>query len=280
MRKALAFLVVAAAAPGAAGAGELELAFYGGYTFPFYSQTFTYDPGPVEIPIPGLSVEQGGQFELKGSGGVALGGAATFYVTDGFGFEVRLDSADVTVETKSATYTVRADLPAPLDPVVSTLTLANGTADLKALTPWSFNLKLRSGGNVRFTASAGASHLGNLEFSIQQTVALGVSSVNLGTGNLEIATLRLDGVSSAETKSSWGANLGLGFEIPLGGNAAFLIEGRGFYFPKRTIEWEPHIDTPLGPVEEALLERVRERLDPIEFEPWWVQGSVGIAIRF
>jgi len=164
--------------------------------------------------------------------------------------------------------------------VVSTLALTSSEADLKALTPWSFNIKLRSGGNVRFTASGGLSRLGDLQFSVAQTVALGVVAVNIDTGNLEIATLRLNGVSSAETKSSWGGNFGLGFQIPLGANASLLLEARGFYFSKRTIEWEPEIDTPLGPVEEALLERVRERLDPIEFEPWWVQASAGIAIRF
>jgi len=280
MRKALALLVALAAGPGVAGAGELEVAVYGGYTFPFYSQTFTYDPGPVEVPIPGVSVEQGGEFELKASGGIALAGAVTFYATDGFGLEVRLDSADLTVDTQSASYTVRAGLPPPIDPVVSTLSLTGGTADLKALTPWSFNLKLRSSGNVRFTASGGLSRLGDLQFGVAQTVALGVVAVNIDTGNLEIATLRLNGVSSAETKSTWGGNLGLGLQIPLGGNAALLLEARGFYFSRRTIEWEPEIDTPLGPVEEALLERVRERLEPIDFEPWWVQASAGLSIRF
>jgi len=175
---------------------------------------------------------------------------------------------------------VRADLPAPFDPVVSTLELTKGQADLKALTPWSFNLRFRSGGNVRFTLSAGASRLGDLQFSFEQTVALGVVAVNIDTGNLEIGTVRLRGVSSADTKSSWGANAGLGLQIPLGRSVAFVLEGRGFYFPKRTIEWEPEIDTPLGPIEQALLERVIGRIDPVEFSPWWVQGTAGIAIRF
>jgi hypothetical protein len=95
-----------------------------------------------------------------------------------------------------------------------------------------------------------------------------------------VATLRLSGVSSAETESRWGGNVGLGLEIPLGSSAALLLEGRGFYFPKRTIEWEAEIDTPFGTIEEALLERVLERLEPVEFEPWWVQATVGLAIRF
>jgi hypothetical protein len=279
MKKALAILVVTAA-PAAAGAGELEVAAYGGYTAPFYSQTFTYDPGPVTVPIPGVSIEQSGSFQLDASGGLAFGGAATFYPTSGLGFEVRFDSADATVSTRSATYSVRLGLPPPLPPVVNSLTLTNGKADVKALTPWSINLKLRAGHGVRFTVSGGLSRLGDLQFSIQQKVALGVSAVNIVTGNLEIATLTLRGVSSAATKAAWGGNAGLGLQIGVGEHGAILLEGRGFYFPKRTIEWEPQIDTPLGPVEGKLLEQVRQRLDPIEFEPWWVQASVGVAIRF
>jgi hypothetical protein len=279
MRKALAILIVTAA-PVAAGAGELEVAAYGGYTVPFYSQTFTYDPGPVTVPIPGVSIEQSGTFQLEASGGLALGGAVTFYPTDGLGFEVRLDSADTSVATRSATYSVSVGLPPPLAPVLADLTPDDGKADLKALTPWSLNLKLRAGHGVRFTVSGGLSRLGDLQFSIQQKVALGVSAVNIATGNLEIATLTLRGVSSADTKTAWGGNAGLGLQIGVGERGAILLEGRGFYFPKRTIEWVPEIDTPLGSVQQQLLEQVRQRLEPIEFKPWWVQASVGVAIRF
>src|SRR5512139_672607 len=132
MKKALTLLLAALALPALAAAGELELTGYGGYTFPFYSQTFKYDPGPVSVPIPGVSVEQGGSFELKASGGPAFAGGIAFYVTDGFGFEVRYDHADITVETQSSSYTVRVGLPAPLDPVVADLALGEGTVDLGA----------------------------------------------------------------------------------------------------------------------------------------------------
>ena len=179
MRKALVLLLATLAAPALAGAGELELTGYAGYTFPFYSQTFRYDPGPVTVPIPGVTVEQGGSFELKASGGAAFAGGLTFYVTDGFGFEVRYDHADITVETQSSSYNVRVGLPAPLDPVVAALTLTEGTADLKAAAPFSLNLKLRTGGHVRLTASGGASKLGDLEATVQQTIGLGVIGFNL-----------------------------------------------------------------------------------------------------
>ena len=193
MRKALVSLIALLAAPALTDAGELELTGYAGYTFPFYSQSFRYDPGPVTVPIPGVTVEQGGSFELKASGGPAFAGGLTFYVTDGFGFEVRYDHADITVETQSSSYNVRVGLPAPLDPVVATLTLTEGTADLKAATPLSLNLKLRTGGHVRLTVSGGASKLGDLEATVQQTIGLGVRKFDNVENVLEVGTIEMRG---------------------------------------------------------------------------------------
>jgi hypothetical protein len=280
MRKALLLLLAVVGAPALAAAGEFELTGYAGYTFPFYSQTFKYDPGPVSVPIPGVSVEQSGSFELKASGGPAFAGGATFYVTDGFGFEVRYDHADITVETQSSSYTVRVGLPAPLDPVVADLALTAGTVDLKAAAPLSLNLKVRTGGSVRLTVSGGASRLGDLQFTAQQTIGLGVIAFNLPQNNIQIGTIGVQATAVAETGSSWGGNFGLGLQIPIGERAALVLEGRGFYFPKRTLEWEPVLDRPLTEIEQALLERVQERLPAVEFEPWWVQATVGLAIRF
>ncbi|MFI5170731.1 MAG: hypothetical protein ACHQM7_10245, partial [Vicinamibacterales bacterium] len=64
-RRALRLVVAAVAlAPFSVSAGDrFEIAGFGGYTFPFYSQTFRYDPGNVTIPIPGVGLEQGGEFE-------------------------------------------------------------------------------------------------------------------------------------------------------------------------------------------------------------------------
>jgi hypothetical protein len=280
MKKALAPLIATLVLSPLAGAAEFEVAGHVGYTFPFYSQTFTYDPGPVTVPIPGVTIEQNGEFQLKASGGLVFGGGATFYPVSGLGIEFRIDSASVTVETQSAGYTVRAGLPAPLQPVVATLTLTNGKADVKALTPLSLNLKLRTGGSVGLMASGGISRLPKIEFSIEQTVGLGVRALNLDTGNIEVATLGFQGTTSAEGKSAWGGNLGLGLQIRIGDRGALLLEGRGFYFPKQTITWTPNIDRPLTSFEQALLARVQQRLDPIEFKPWWVQATIGVAIRF
>jgi len=210
MRKALALLL---ALPALAGAGELELTAYGGRTFPFYSQTFKYDPGPVTVPIPGVTVEQGGSFELKASGGAAFAGGMTFYVTGGFGFEVRYDHADITIDTQSSAYNVRVGLPAPLDPVVASLTLTEGTADLNAAAPLSLNLKLRTGGRVRLTASGGASRLGDLSSPCSRRSASGVIAVDLEQNHIQIGTIGLQATGVAGAGSSWGGNLGLGLQI-------------------------------------------------------------------
>jgi hypothetical protein len=280
MKKGLLLAGAVLCSPSLAAAGGVEITGFAGYTFPFYSQTFTYDSGPITVPIPGVSVEQNGTFELKASGGAAFGGAIAFLATETFGFEVRFDSADVSVDTRSAGYTVRVDLPPPLSPVSSDLTLTKGTADFKAMKAFSLNLKLQTPGRLKAYLSGGASHLGTLEASLEQTVALGVVAFNLETSNLEIATIGLKATTSGTTASSWGGNLGVGLRIPIGDRGALVLEGRGFYFPKRTIDWEPVIESPLPPLQETLLERLRQKLPSVEFEPWWFQASAGISFRF
>jgi hypothetical protein len=272
-------LLLAAAAPARSGE-RVEITGFAGYAFPFYSQTFRYDPGSVSVPIPGVSVEQSGQFEANASGGPAFGGGLTLYATGGLGFEVRYDRADIRVDTQGARYSVRVGLPAPLDPVLAKLDLSQGQVDLAPVGPWSFNLKLRSGGSVRFVTSFGASRLGDIEMTVEQSIGLGVIGFDFVQGSAQIATLGLRASAAATGESAWGGNLGLGLQIPIGEHAAFVIEGRGFYFPKRSVEWQPVRDRPLSAVEQALLDRVLERLEPVEFEPWWVQASFGFSVRF
>jgi hypothetical protein len=278
MRKALASLVAAIAAPALAGAAELEIAGYGGYTFPFYSQTFAYHSGPVSVPIPGVSITQSGTFGVKASGAAAFAGGLAFYVTERFGFEVRYDHADIALDLEPSTYTARIGLPAPLEPIAIDLDLSDGKADMSAAAPFSINFKARTSGRVRLTVSGGASRLGDLSLTVEQTVALGITSIDVGNNTVKIGTIGVKATSNPG--SSWGGNLGLGLQIPIGEHGAILLEGRGFYFPTRTVEWEPVVDRPLSPLELALLARLQENLPPLEFEPWWAQATVGVAIRF
>jgi hypothetical protein len=283
MRKALASLIAVLALPSLAAAGEVEIAGFAGYTFPFYSHTYKYDPGPVSVDIPGVSIQQSGSFELKASGGPVFGGAVGLFPVDPVGFELRFDSADLTVKTQSPSYHVVATLPPPLAPVTANLSLKASQASLSSARPFSLNLKLRTSGDTRVFLSGGISYLPDLGFSLEQTVALGVSSVNLVTSNLEIATITLRAKRKpGDPQSNWGGNAGLGFRVPLGEHGGLVLEGRGFYFPKQTFEWERggDVNTPLGPVQKQLLDRVLERLDQVEFKPWWVQVTIGVCYRF
>lgn len=281
MRNALASLAVLLAVPPLAAAGSVEVSAFAGYTFPFYSQTFNYDPGPIDVPLPGVSIQQSGVFQVKASGSSVLGGAVTLYPAEVIGLELRLDSASISVQPQNASFDVNVTLPSPLAPVQSNLTLSQGTVDLGRAQPFSLNLKLRTPGRARLFASGGISRLGELNFSAQQTVAIGVTAVNLQTGNLEIGTIGLRATrTTTQMGSSWGGNLGVGLQLPLGEHGGLVLEGRGFYFAKQTIDWQPVIDTPLDAIASQLLQRVLERLPPIEFKPWWVQVTVGVSYRF
>src|SRR5262245_66562329 len=88
VRLAVAFAAVLLL-PRAASAGQFEL--YGSYgvTFPFYTQTFTWDPGPVSLPIPGLTISQQGTFKLDAQGSSVWGIGCTVFFASAFGPVVR-----------------------------------------------------------------------------------------------------------------------------------------------------------------------------------------------
>src|SRR3954462_15062381 len=102
--KTLHVTAVLALLAGGAQAGELEVAVLAGKAFPFYSQQFTYDPGPVNIP--GLDVQQNGVFSLDAQGALTLSLAAAWQFAGPVGVEGRLDRADVSVHTTGAVYHV------------------------------------------------------------------------------------------------------------------------------------------------------------------------------
>jgi hypothetical protein len=282
MRKALALLIAVLAAPAVCHAGEFELTGYAGYTFPFYSQQFGYSPGPVSVDIPGVTVtvDQGGSFGLETSGGPAFAGGLAFFATDSFGFEVRYDNADVSVDVLDSVFNVRVGLPGGLQPVTADLEFTDGEAQLDGVAPWSVNLKLRTSGPVRFTVSGGASRLGDVGLRVEHTIGLGVTGFDLQANTMTIGTNPVSATAVAEGGSKWGGNLGVGLQFPLGERGALVLEGRGFYFGKRTIEWEPVIDRPLSAIEQSLLARTLENLPSVEFEPWWVQATIGVSFRF
>jgi hypothetical protein len=266
--------------PRPAGAGQFEIQGNFGVTFPFYSQTFLYDPGPVTLPIPGISIRQEGVFTLDAKGGSAYGFGAAYYFVSSVGLEVRLDTASIDIQTQGAQYNVQVSLP-PFPPINAELQLGTGAVDVDRLTPVSFNLKFQTPGRFGFGISGGASYLPEFSFSARQTIALGVRALNAADRQLEITTLPFAAIlEPAEGQSHWGFNGGVMLRIPFNDKVALVGDGRYFYFSEFEVGWGRADGRPLNPIEELLLAQVQQRLEPIRFRPQWFQVTGGLSITF
>lgn len=283
MRLNLPVVAFAALLPTTVSAdGNFEIAGYLGTSFPFYSQSFTYSPGPVSLPIPGVSIRQQGAFKMDGSGGLVVSGGVTYYFGGVIGIEGRLDTAKVNVATTGARYDVGLTLPGLPQPFSASLDLGTGTVDLATLKPWSLNLKLRTPGPVRLFVSGGVSRLPALDFTVNQNIGLGATALNVITSKLDVGTVRLKGaLRPQEGESRWGANAGGGLQLKLGPNVALVAEGRYFYFGERTYDWSAvPTDRFLSGLERQLLDATRQRLPAIKFKPQFFQAAGGLAISF
>jgi hypothetical protein len=264
-----------------AAAGQFEIQGNFGVTFPFYSQTFMYDPGPVTLPIPGVSIRQEGVFSLDAKGGSAYGFGVAYYFVSSVALEARVDTASVDIQTQGAQYNVQVSLP-PFPPINAELELGTGAVDVDRLTPVSFNLKFQTPGRFGFGISGGASYLPDFKFSARQTIALGVTALNAGNQQLEITTLPFAAIiqPEGEGQSRWGFNGGVMLRIPFNDKVALVGDGRYFYFSERTVTWGRADGRPLSAIEELLLAQVQQRLEPIQFRPQWFQVTGGLSITF
>jgi hypothetical protein len=61
---------------------------------------------------------------------------------------------------------------------------------------------------------------------------------------------------------------------------ALVVEGRAFIFQEQTITWSRADNRPLSPIEEALADELDRRLEPIDFNPTFIQATAGLAITF
>lgn len=292
MRLNLPLSAVAALLPLTASAGTtVDLTLYLGRSFPGYSQTLTYNPGPVSVPIPGVTISQNGAFTLEGSGALVVSGGVTLYFGGILGIEGRYDTVRVNVIETAPSYDVSVTLPGVPQPVTATLDLGLGTVDVSTLKPWSLNLKLRTPGSVHLFASGGISHLPSFDFTVSQRIGLGVTGVNLITRQATISSVGISGaltpVASPDggaspngSASKWGGNLGGGLQFSLGKNVSLVAEARYFYFPSQKFEWTVSPDRFLSSIEQTLLNATLTRLPQVEFKPRFFQVTGGITISF
>ncbi len=281
LRLSFAACLAATLVPRNAAAGQFEVFGNVGITFPFWSQSFTYDPGPVVLPIPGVSIRQEGTFTLDAKGGTVYGFGGCYYFVPSVGIEARVDFAGVDVTTTGALYHVNVTLP-PFPPVVADLDVGTGTVDVDRLNPISVNLKFQTPGRFGLGVSGGASYLPSFGFTARQTIALGVTALNAATSQLEVATLPLVALvePQGEGQSRWGFNAGVMLRIPLNEKVAIVGDGRFFRFSEHTVTWQRSDNRPLSTIEQLLLAQVQQRLPPIRFRPQFFQVTGGLAITF
>jgi hypothetical protein len=264
-----AALALLALAPATGGAGSLEISGWVGPSLPFYSQSFRYQP-PAVPPLPGFGVEQVGEFRFDASGGVSFGAGLAWHGAGPLGVELRVDSGAIDVTQEGATFRVTVRPPSPLPPL-SLDVETQGTVTLSRLLPVSLNLRYRGGGRVGLVASAGVSYLPSLDYAVTQELGIGAIG---GLGGIELPTLPLE--AGGEIEGFWGANAGIGLRIRLSDAVSANLEGRGFFFGERELEWS--VDRFPGSPE--LGEALRQQLDPIRFTPGFFQATAGLSVRF
>ena len=267
--------------PVAVSAGELELTGHLGSVFPFYEQSFEFDPGNLPGLPPGVTVEQQDILHLDGKGGLALGAGVSWQFTPWLGVEGRVDTADVSVEITGARYLIGVDLPSPLPDLSNELVLGGGDADLHRLYPLSLNLRARTSGRTRVGVSAGLSYLPSFSFVIVQRATFRpLEPLPLPAAEATV-TLAAEALPEDEGEGRLGANAGLFVQVGLSERLALVAEGRYFHFRRQTLTWGlPEIDPSLPALGEALVEEIAGQLEPVDFNPTFFQVTAGLSVRF
>jgi len=248
-----------------------------GGTAPTYSQTFSWSP-PALPGIPGVEIEQSGSFDLVATGGLAFSGGLTWFATGGVGIEARVDTGDVSLETRNARFSVRIPLPAPLPDVDTDLDLAPATVNLERVTPLSLNLRLRTPGRVALNLSGGVSYLPRLEVAVVQPLAVGVRGLDF-LGDLDLGEVPIRAAPELESGGSRiGANLGIGLQIRLSDAVSLALDARGFVFPEERLVWSAAPGS--NAAEQLVVDEVLRQLPPIEFTPTLINATAGISIAF
>jgi len=265
-------LVACLAASGACA--DWEVAVLGGPTFPFYEQSFAFDPGPLGGPA-GAVIGQEGVYRLDGRGGLSLGAALAFHPHPALGLELRLDTADVDVRTGGVRYRVRVAVP-PFGSLITDVAFTEGEGDLERLRPVSLNFRLRSPGTLRVTASGGVSYLPAFRFAIRQPIEAGLGG---GAPLVEVAEILVPAEALPEQQGDgrWGLNGGIGLQHRFGARLQLQADGRYFRFQRQTLYQGTGA---LTPVQDELVRQIAARLDPARFNPTFFQATVGIALSF
>jgi hypothetical protein len=256
-------LIVLAGSARAAAQG-VDLTLFVGRAFPVYDERLTLRPPTPNVP--GVDVSVIGSPLIKADGGSVFGGALAFE-WGVLGVEGRLDATEVGLEIVGARYDFRGTQP-PLEGLTASVTVADGRFDADRIMLLSGNLRLRSPGPVALIVSGGLSYLPDI--TVTGTIPLSVMLPGIPTPPAFAPRLALRAVPG-QAEHRWGVNGGAGLRI--GGRVALMGEVRVFYFREHELRFEAENDL-------DILDELLDGLEPVRFEPVFVNAQVGLTFRF
>jgi hypothetical protein len=259
----LLVLVLLATVPPQAVAQNVDLTLFLGRAYPVFDDRLTLRPAtPV---LPGVDVAEIGTLELRAVGGPVFGAALAFELGI-FAIEGRVDATDVRLDLRGARYDLRATLP-PFDDLTGSVTVGDGRFDLDRLYLVSVNGRVRTPGAFALVASGGLSYLpdivvtGSVPLTVQVPALPGVGTE---------PRLRVQ-AAPGEPQHRFGLNGGVGFRA--GGRVSLMGDVRVFYFREHGLRFAAE-GVP------AYLTEALNLLDPIRFEPVFVNAQAGLVFRF
>lgn len=257
-------VVLVMAAPWRASAQGVDLTIFAGRAFPNYDERLTLRPSSPSLP--GVDITVAESPILRADGGAVFGAALAFELGI-FGIEGRIDATEVGLDFTGARYDLRGAEP-PFQNVTASLIAAEGRFDADRITLLSLNARLRTPGPVGVVVSGGFSYLPDIRVAGSLPLRLEAAGFPPLPGFGADLTLR---ATPGQSEHRIGVNGGAGLRI--GGRVAVMAEVRAFYFR----EYELRFGTEQGP---EFLNDLLAAVDPVRFDPIFVNAQVGLVFKF
>lgn len=247
-----------------ASAQGVDLTVFVGRAYPVYDERLTLRPSTPSLP--GVDITVAGSPELSADGGPVFGGALAFELGI-FGIEGRLDATEVGLAFTGARYDLRGSDP-PFQNLTARITASPGTFEADRVALLSLNGRIRTPGPVGLVVSGGLSYLPDIRVTGSLPLSAEVIGLPILPGFDAGLILR---ATPGQDEHRFGVNGGAGLRV--GGRVALMAEARVFYFR----EFELRFAAENGP---EILNDLLAGLDPVRFEPVFVNAQVGVVFKF
>jgi hypothetical protein len=249
---------------GPAAAQGFDVTVFVGRAFPIYDERLTLRPPAPTVP--GVDITVVGSPLIEADGGPVFGGALAFEWGI-FGIEGRLDATNAGLELTGARYDLRGTQP-PLEGLTASITVSDGRFDADPIMLLSANARIRSPGPVALVASGGLSYLPDLTVTGTLPLRVEIPGIPIPPDFDPRLTLR---AVPGQSDHRWGVNGGAGLRI--GGRVALMGEVRIFYFKEHELRFDVQNDF-------GVLDELLASLEPVRFDPVFVNAQVGVTFKF